>query len=51
MSEQLWDGESGRKVFLQNRLGNMGEAMIGKYVKNQGDEYHKLHSNHQLALF
>jgi putative transposase len=25
--------------------------MIGKYVKNQGNEYHKLHSDHQLALF
>jgi len=27
------------------------EEMIGKYVKNQGNEYQKLHSNHQLALF
>jgi putative transposase len=25
--------------------------MIGRYVKNQGKEYSKLHSDHQLALF
>jgi len=25
--------------------------MIGRYVKNQGKEYNKLHSDHQLALF
>jgi len=33
-------------------VGKQGdEAMIGWYVKNQGREYKKLHSDHQLALF
>lgn len=27
------------------------EVITGKYVKYQGNEYHKLHSNHWLALF
>ena len=27
------------------------EAMIGAYVKKQGNEYHKLHSDYPLALF
>ena len=27
------------------------EEMIGRYVKNQGKEYNKLHSDHQLGLF
>lgn len=27
------------------------EAMIGNYVKNQGNEYNKLYSDYQLALF
>ncbi|MBK3843293.1 IS200/IS605 family transposase, partial [Paraburkholderia aspalathi] len=27
------------------------EQMIGRYVKNQGKEYSKLYSDHQLALF
>ncbi|RFC34604.1 MAG: hypothetical protein DID91_2727702741 [Candidatus Nitrotoga sp. MKT] len=27
------------------------EAMTGKYVKNQGNEYRKLHSNHWVTLF
>ena len=27
------------------------KATIANYVKDQGNEYHKLHSDHQLALF
>jgi hypothetical protein len=27
------------------------EDMIGKYVKNQGQQYEKLHEAHQLSLF
>ena len=37
--------------FFRKTVGKHGdEAMIGKYVKNQGNEYHKLHSNHQIAV-
>lgn len=50
MSEQLWGGESGREIFSK-LIGKHGESMIDKYLKNQGDEYHKMHSNYQLALF
>ena len=32
-------------------VGEAARRTIAKYVKNQGNEYHKLHSDHQLALF
>lgn len=52
VEKQLWGGEFWTDGFFAGTVGKHGdEAMIGKYVKNQGSEYHKLHSNHQLALF
>lgn len=50
--KQLWGGEFWTDVFFASTVGKHGdEAMIGKYVKNQGNEYNKLHSDYQLALF
>ena len=31
--------------------GGRNEEMIGRYVKNQGNDYTKLHEDRQLALF
>jgi putative transposase len=48
----LWGGEFWTDGYFASPVGKHGdEAMIGRYVKNQGKEYHKLHSDHQLALF
>ena len=52
VKKQLWGGEFWTDGYFASTVGKHGdEAMIGKYVKNQGSEYHKLHSDHQLALF
>lgn len=52
MKKQLWGGKFWTDGFFASTVGKHGdEAMIGKYVKNQGNEYHKLHSDYQLALF
>ena len=38
--------------FFASTVGKHGDETIrSKYVKNQGNEYHKSHSDHQLALF
>ena len=48
----LWGGEFWSDGYYAGTVGKHGdEAMIGKYVKGQGGEYQKLHSDHQLALF
>ena len=50
--KQLWGGELWTDGYFASTVGKHGdEAAIGNYVKNQGNEYHKLHSDHQLALF
>ena len=52
VKKQLWGGEFWTDGYFASTVGKHGdEAMIGKYVKNQGSEYRKLHSDHQLALF
>lgn len=52
VKKQLWGGEFWTDGYFASTVGKHGdEAMIGEYVKNQGNEYHKLHSDHQLALF
>ena len=52
VKKQLWGGEFWTDGYFVSTVGKHGdEAMIGKYVKNQGKEYHKLHADHQLALF
>ena len=48
----LWGGEFWSDGYFASSVGKHGdEAMIGKYVKGQGEIYQKLHSDHQLVLF
>ena len=52
VKKQLWGGEFWSDGYFASTVGKHGdETMISRYVKNQGNEYHKLHSDHQLALF
>ena len=49
---QLWGGEFWTDGYFASTVGKHGdENMIGKYVKNQGNNYQKLHEDRQLALF
>lgn len=41
-----------RADYFASTVGKHGdENMIAKYVKNQGNEYSKLHEDRQLAFF
>lgn len=52
VKKQLWGGEFWTDGFFASTVGKHGnEDMIGKYVKNQGMEYQKLHEDKQLVLF
>ena len=52
VKKQLWGGEFWTDGYFASTVGKHGdETMIGNSVKNQGGEYHKLHWDHQLALF
>ena len=52
VKKQLWGGEFWTDGYFTSTGGKHGnENMIGKYVKNQGKEYKKLHEDHQLAFF
>jgi REP element-mobilizing transposase RayT len=52
VQQQLWDGELWTDGYDASTVGKHGkEHMTGKYVKQQGDAYQKLYTNHQLALF
>ncbi len=52
VKRKLWGGEFWSDGYIASTVGKHGdEAMIGKYVKGQGGEYQKLHSDQQLALF
>ncbi len=52
VKKQLWGGEFWTDGYFASTVGKHGdENMIGKYVKNQGNNYHKLHEDRQLALF
>ena len=51
VKRQLWGGEFWTDGYFASTVGKYGnESMIGEYVKNQGQEYTKLYSNHQLQL-
>jgi putative transposase len=51
VKKKLWGGEFWSDGYFASSVGKHGdESMIGKYVKNQGKEYVKLHVSHQLAL-
>jgi REP element-mobilizing transposase RayT len=50
--KQLWGGEFWTDGYFASTVGKHGnEEVIGQYVKNQGKEYNKLYSDHQLVLF
>jgi len=52
VKKQLWGGEFWTDGYFASTVGKHGnEDMIGKYVKNQGLEYQKLHEDNQLVLF
>ncbi len=52
VKQQLWSGEIWTDGYYASTVSKHGnESMIGKYVKQQGDAYQKLYTNHQLALF
>ncbi|PHM26096.1 IS200/IS605 family transposase [Xenorhabdus budapestensis] len=52
VKKELWGGEFWTDGYFASTVGKHGdEQMIGKYVKNQGKEYNKLHSDYQFALF
>ena len=50
--KKLWGGEFWTDGYFASTVGKHGdENMIGKYVKNQGQEYSKLYEDRQIALF
>ena len=52
VKRQLWGGEFWSDGYFASTVGKHGdEGMIAKYVKNQGNDYLKLHRNEQLSLF
>lgn len=52
VKKALWGGEFWTDGYFASTVGKHGdEQIIGQYAKNQGNEYQKLHSDHQLALF
>jgi len=52
VKKKLWGGEFWTDGYFASTVGKHGdEATIGKYVKNQGNEYQKLHSDAQMGLF
>ncbi len=52
VKKQLWGGELWTDGYFASTVGKHGdEQMIANYVKNQGNEYKKLHSDHQLEMF
>ena len=52
VKKQLWGGEFWTDGYFASTVGKHGdENTIRNYVKNQGNEYTKLHEDRQLALF
>jgi len=52
VKKKLWGGEFWSDGYFASTVGKHGdEAMIGKYVKGQGGDYQKLHSDYQLVMF
>jgi len=52
VKKKLWGGEFWSDGYFASTVGKHGdEEMIGRYVKNQGKTYQRLHSDYQLALF
>jgi len=52
VKKKLWGGEFWTDGYFASTVGKHGdESMIAKYVKNQGNEYNKLHEDRRNALF
>ena len=52
VKKQLWGGEFWSDGYFANTVSKHGnENMIAEYVKNQGQEYQKLHEGRQLSFF
>ena len=52
VKQQLWGGEFWTDGYFASTVGKHGdEGMIGKYVKDQGKNYLKLHRDEEVALF
>jgi putative transposase len=52
VKQKLWGGEFWSDGYFASTVGKHGdEEMIANYVKNQGNEYLKLHRDEQLTLF
>jgi putative transposase len=52
VKKKLWGGEFWTDGYFASTVGKHGdEATIGKYVKNQVQEYQQLHSDLQPRLF
>lgn len=52
VKKKLWGGEFWTDGYFASTVGKHGdEDMIGKYVKYQGNEYQRLHSDAQQGLF
>ncbi|CAA9590337.1 Transposase and inactivated derivatives [uncultured Synechococcales cyanobacterium] len=52
VKQQLWGGEFWSDGYFASTVGKHGdERMIAKYVKEQGNEYLKLHRDEQQTLF
>ena len=51
VKKQLWGGELWTDGYFASSVGEHGdENMIANYVKNQGEEYNRLHKEKQLEL-
>ncbi|WP_150468356.1 IS200/IS605 family transposase [Francisella sp. SYW-9] len=51
VKKQLWGGELWTDGYFASSVGKQGdENMIANYVKNQGEEYNRLHKGKQLEL-
>ena len=52
VKKQLWGGEFWSDGYFASTVGKHGdESMIRNYVKNQGNNYEQMHSDHQLVMF
>ena len=52
VKKQLWGGEFWTDGYFASTVGkHANEAVIGQYVKRQGQKYTKLHQDYQLTLF
>ena len=52
VKKQLWGGEFWTDGYFASTVGKHGdETKIGKYVREQGKSYKKLHEDKQLKLF